>query len=299
MKKITLVTVLSLCAAGAYAQGLLSFTDELSGNLSQVYSPEPTGNLTTGNAGWVGLAGETVGNTSAQLPKGSQATYTSTPIGGQNDPNGGTPSAAPYSSYQYGNNYSVQIYWYQPTAAVPASHLTAGSTFLTAIYTTLLTTEPSGDGVHGNGNPSPAYAGTMATTAAVGAGYIAPGPQSQAGGLYGETQTQSDATSLSQIDNTAVIALACWYNAGNTITSYAQAEAAGNVPYGISLPAYQGNLGESATDETDFGLGQSNPQQAQGLNITSFSLINPVPEPSTIALGVMGVCAFLARRRIK
>ena len=38
----------------------------------------------------------------------------------------------------------------------------------------------------------------------------------------------------------------------------------------------------------------------QGLKITSFSLrYSPVPEPSTIALGVMGVCAFLARRRMK
>jgi hypothetical protein len=32
-------------------------------------------------------------------------------------------------------------------------------------------------------------------------------------------------------------------------------------------------------------------------NLTSFSLTS-VPEPSTIALGVMGIGAFLARRRM-
>jgi len=91
--------------------------------------------------------------------------------------------------------------------------------------------------------------------------------------------------------NAATVAVACWYNAGGTITSLAAAEAAG-VPYGES-PAV--NL----TDLGGFGSPPSTPGDLVG--IQSFSLINPagvVPEPSTIALGVMGIGAFLARRRM-
>ena len=169
MKKITLVTVLSLCAAGAYAQGLLLFSDFSGGDNSQIYSPVASPQLTTGP-----LAGETVGNTSAQAPVGSQS-YSSTAIGGSTGAAG-----LPYN-YANGNNFSVQIYWYQPAANIPASRLTATSTFLAAYYTTLLATEPSGDGTHGNGNPSPAYVGTLATSSSPGAGYFVSGSQSQAG----------------------------------------------------------------------------------------------------------------------
>ena len=286
MKKITLVTVLSLCAAGAYAQGLLLFSDFSGGDNSQIYSPVASPQLTTGP-----LAGETVGNTSAQSPVGSQS-YSSTPIGG---------STGGQGSYANGNNFSVQVYWYQPAANIPASRLTAGSTFLPAYYTTLLTTEPGGDGVHGNGNPAPAYVGTLATSSSPGAGYFVSGPQSQAGGLYGDTQTQSDAINRAVNDNTALIAVACWFNAGNTVTSYAAAQA-GGFAYGISLPAFENSLGESQTDYADMG-GSGTPPLPEGLTVTSWSLVNGsiigVPEPSTIALGVMGVCAFLARRRMK
>ena len=302
MKKITIISLVSLCAAGVYAQGTLSFSDTLSGDNSSVYAPQTAGMLTTGP-----LAGETVGNTSTQSPAGTQAAYTGVPIGGQNDPNGGTPSAAPYTSYQYGNNYSVAIYWTPESGNIAANRLVAGSTFLPGYYAALLTPQAAWNSVtftgQGNGNPAPAYVGTMATSSTPGAGFFQSGAQSQVGGLYGDVQTQADAAGNNasgnpQNDTIALVALACWYNAGNTITSYAMAQAAGNVPYGISLPALENALGESQTDWTDMGNGGI-PNLPEGLKITSFSLVNPVPEPSTIALGVMGVCAFLARRRMK
>jgi len=87
----------------------------------------------------------------------------------------------------------------------------------------------------------------------------------------------------------ATIAIEAWYNAGGTITSYAAAVAA-NVPYGNSPTVFipGSNLG---------GLGSPpNVSTPQDILVPAFNLTT-VPEPSTIALGVMGACAFLARRR--
>jgi len=87
----------------------------------------------------------------------------------------------------------------------------------------------------------------------------------------------------------ATLSLAAWYNNNGTITSVAAAMAAG-VPYGWS-PLFQVNgLGGS-------GSPPATPPDLVGLQ--SFSLITPgpVPEPGTIALGLMGAAAFLARRR--
>jgi len=88
------------------------------------------------------------------------------------------------------------------------------------------------------------------------------------------------------------IALAAWNNEGGTITSLAAAQAAGD-PWGLSametiVPATGIEFPPPLFD----GGGAGN---AGG--ITTFSLVTSVPEPSTIALGVMGVSALLFRRR--
>jgi hypothetical protein len=99
------------------------------------------------------------------------------------------------------------------------------------------------------------------------------------------------------LDNRATCALACWYNAGGTITSLAAAEAAG-VPYGESAAFNVTGLGEPSSIMTAYnGSPTAATQPAIMKNLTSFSLTS-VPEPSTIALGVMGIGAFLARRRM-
>jgi len=82
---------------------------------------------------------------------------------------------------------------------------------------------------------------------------------------------------------TGTFQLAAWYNGGGTLT-YAQAAAALD-PAGLSNPANITLNGPPGVPST------LNP-------ITSFSLTS-VPEPSTIALGVIGASAFLMRLRRK
>jgi len=78
--------------------------------------------------------------------------------------------------------------------------------------------------------------------------------------------------------------LQAWYNGGGTLT-LAQAAAAGD-PWGVSSTANITLNGPPGVPST------LNP-------ITSFSLTTTVPEPSTIALGVIGASAFLMRLRRK
>ena len=85
--------------------------------------------------------------------------------------------------------------------------------------------------------------------------------------------------------------LAAWYNGGGTI-SFAQASVPGSGdPYGLSNPA---NITMAGPPNVPSTLGGPN-------GITSFSLLanTSVPEPSTIALGLVGASAFLMRLRRK
>jgi len=90
----------------------------------------------------------------------------------------------------------------------------------------------------------------------------------------------------------ASLQLAAWYNGGGTISSYSAAVAA-NVPAGLST-----------IGTVSLGGGPVTPPDLPGGGITSFSLVgpngvSPTPEPSTIALGIMGASAFLMRLRRK
>jgi hypothetical protein len=85
------------------------------------------------------------------------------------------------------------------------------------------------------------------------------------------------------VNGNAAVAIAAWNNEGGTITSLAAAIGAGD-PWGVS------NLGSA----TGLGGGITTPPVIAGLD--SFSLV-ATPEPSTIALGVMGASALLFRRR--
>jgi len=285
MKKIAIIGLMSLCAAGAYAQGTLLFSDYQSeGYSSQIFSPNTAAPTV-----------EVYGNTAANSPAGTQTYPNSVPIGG---------STGTGLNYAYGNQFTVQMYW-TPNTYV-ASHLTAGSTFLPAIMATIETPQAAfssfngtSDVGQGNGNPSPSYVGTMSDgTLSQPAGFFqVNNPPTTDNGLFGDTQTQDDFNNLGAQDTAATVAVACWYNAGGTINSLAAASSA-HVPYGISLPFTMSSLGEDSADETLFQGQQEPGNLTPAMNkLTSFSLVSTVPEPSMIALGVMGVCAFLARRK--
>jgi len=84
---------------------------------------------------------------------------------------------------------------------------------------------------------------------------------------------------------TVTVAIAAWNNEGGTVTSLAEA-VADNDPWGISNT---GNVVLATGAET---------VPFMPTNIQGFSLgVAGVPEPSTIALGVMGASALLFRRR--
>jgi len=86
--------------------------------------------------------------------------------------------------------------------------------------------------------------------------------------------------------SSAWVGIAAWYNAGGTITSYEAAVAAGD-PAGYV----------ESTSAVPIGAAPSPAGNLQGgYGLTSFSLAT-VPEPSTIALGVVGACSLLLRRR--
>jgi hypothetical protein len=100
----------------------------------------------------------------------------------------------------------------------------------------------------------------------------------------------------------AALQLAAWYNAGGTISSYSAAQTAGAAaaPSGLSTIGTE-NLGGGVNTPPDLP-GPGNTGVTGG--ITSFSLVGGsgtvvTPEPSTIALGIMGASAFLMRLRRK
>ncbi len=90
----------------------------------------------------------------------------------------------------------------------------------------------------------------------------------------------------SSVGGAATVAIAAWNNEGGTINSLHAAQAAAD-PWGVSNTGNIASLG---------GAGGVAPG-ALPSTITSFSLATTIPEPSTIALGVIGASTFLMRFR--
>jgi hypothetical protein len=90
--------------------------------------------------------------------------------------------------------------------------------------------------------------------------------------------------------SSATVQIYAWYNAGGTITSYSKAALAG-LPTAFSLTGNVPSLG-----------GGSPPLPAanipNGMGNINFGIV-PFPEPSTMALAVMGASAFLGGLRKK
>ncbi len=260
MKKIAIIGLLSLAAAGAFAQGQLVFSTDIPGSIvMHIYSPDPVNSNTI-----------TQGNSAIDTPVGSTV-YNGTLIGGATGTDtGGT------INYTFGNNFTAQIY--------AAPRISGAALAFSSL------------------SPVTSYLTTLATSGNPGAGFISPNTLTPDPGIPGTgadpDQVTPGGVGGSGYDNRATISVACWYNAGGTITSLAAASAA-HVPFGWSTPVNLGSLGEPGSITAIVGGAGTlpiTPPNPKGL--TSFDLmIAPVPEPSTIALGVLGACAFLARRR--
>jgi hypothetical protein len=109
---------------------------------------------------------------------------------------------------------------------------------------------------------------------------------STTGGTFATVSLSSDPGIPSTTGNQATVALYAWYSLGGLTLAQDQA---GSGPWGVS-PL------DNITALGGLGSPASTPEDVLGLQ--SFSLIAPpVPEPSTIALAVMGASALLFRRR--
>jgi hypothetical protein len=244
MKKILLTSLLSAGAMGAYAQGVLSFTDYDFGTITtHIWSPSST----AGQAS-VPLSG----NTSSDTPTGT-TTYTGSVL------IGGSATGSGSTAYANGNNFTVQLEALGgATTAVPLTSLLP----VTQYTTHMNTVNNAGTGQF--------------------AGNWTPPTQNNDPGIPGAGGTAP----------TADIAVAAWYNGGGTITSLAAAQSAVGGVWGESPEVVNFAL-TAPSSITGKPEGFLNDQSTVSFRMTTTS----IPEPSSIALGVMAAGAFIARRR--
>jgi len=296
MKKIALIGLVTLCSVGAYAQGTVTFTPYVAGNINaEVYSPNPPSPTV-----------EQVGNTANQDTSIGESTtgatvYGGIPIGGSSY-TGTTPvtfaaavaaaTTAGGSVYSYGNLFTAELY---------------------ALSTTTVYALPTGVTL-ASLSPVTQYQSTFyATTTGLGAGYFneanppSPDPGIPGTGYEAGITPSKSTKGTAYLGNSAAASIVAWYSGGGQFQTYASA--VGVVPTGYSQIFEITGLVEPASVMTQDNNNVAAPAQ-QGPAylydnnndndwLQSFSLTAPVPEPSTIALGVMGACAFLARRRKK
>jgi len=118
MKKILLLALSVVGAAGAYAQGTIIFADNVNaaGIQIDVYSPQlaTPGVMTTGNS-------------AADTPPGTTV-YTGVPLGGGSSASGPT-------GYANGNNYTAELYALGGTSLASFSALQPVSQYTTTFFT--------------------------------------------------------------------------------------------------------------------------------------------------------------------
>jgi hypothetical protein len=204
-------------------------------------------------------------------------------------------------------NWLISVY--SPNTATPGTIQTGDSPFDTPVGQTVY----SGGFVGGGSSPG-AGVGDTPTSGPGGINY-----QNAAGfefGLYVDTTAAavlSDILSSPPVATTSVndgalgtsalatvpnitggtsvnVGLGAWYTDGGLYGSYNTAAGA-NQPAGYSISSSQIALGTQTGTPVTIG---------PGLGLNSFSLaLTTVPEPSTIALGVLGASTFLMRLRRK
>jgi hypothetical protein len=265
MKTIAIISLLAASAGGAYAQGTINFFNDFSGKIvTHIYAPNPSNPNV-----------ETTGNSSIDTPAGSQNYTGYTAIGGSSGAAGGA------INYANGNNFSVGIYALGEDA--PSGYSGTSTPFSSLM-------------------PVTQYSSILSPSSSLSPGFF---QLNNPAGDPGIPNTGYN-SSTGNADNVAAVSLVAWYNDGGTITSFAQAQTTTGIPYGNSTVFVLSDLGEpSSIEEEAYGLPGTPPGDmvsggAPGHYLTSESLnANSAPEPGTIALGVVGVCGFLARRRKK
>jgi hypothetical protein len=149
------------------------------------------------------------------------------------------------------------------------------------------TTTYTGDRLSGTGFTAELWAGALGTadsalTAVPTGGRVSSFQSGNAAGYFTAGVTAViDGVNIGQA---ARLQVRAWDNRGGTVTSWAAVMANPTVLRGWS----------TAFDSLTLGGGTTTPPNMVGL--TSFNLFVPVPEPSVIALGALGLGALLFRR---
>lgn len=259
MKKTLILAASLLGAVGAYAQGTIVMDDAQSDVTIHIFAPQTAtpGTEVTGDQGSATPGTVTGGvTTDIYYNNGVNGNY----AGGATAQTGTTSSATTGGSTVYTGGAIGNTFTGNPTAAGTYNY-NNGSDYSVELFAAAGFNAPAT-----SLQPITQYLTTIATASAK-------------GGLFKNINVSSDPGIANTTGNQATLALVAWYNGAGTYTSYAAALSAG-VPTGMSPTFNDGALG---------GLGSgtlSTPNDLQGAE--SFSLVVPVPEPSTIALGVIG-----------
>jgi len=262
MKKFVTSIVLLAGAASVYSQGQVNYTD---------YNPGATTGFN------IHIWSPQTGSPGVETTGNSTTPFTTTPTGLAGDAPTGT-SAPGYTGSLIGG---------AGTATGPNGTLdyTDGDSFSVELYYAAGNTVATG---FGSLSPLASTLGTMAD-GAFGSTYA---------GMYFPSGSGLATIPGVAASGTATFAIAAWFNGGGTYPTLAAAQAAGSAvaPFGWSPLGAEAIGGGNVAPPLLPGLG--NPNNVAG-GITSFSLVSAVPEPSTIALGVIGASAFLMRLRRK
>jgi hypothetical protein len=266
MKKILLTSLLSVSALGAYAQGIIAMED-YDGGVIDAHTWSPV----TGPNGSVapGTTGPSYNGFSAMSYDASYADYNNNPdvLGSSSSDAGSTTYTGSYLIGGYANNSSA------------AGIFGNGSQFTVQLQAAAATSPVSESALA----PVSYYTSTFNTVVDDVVNYA---------GQFNGVAGSLNAGTIPSSGGAADLAIAAWYNNGGTITSLAQAQTTAGAMWGESAEIPDVTL----TPQTPpLSANVATPQ------FDSFALetVTATPEPSTIALGVMGIGAFLARRRKK
>lgn len=263
MKKTLIICALVAGSLSAYSQGELTFNARQSDVYIHIYAPQ----LSSPSTEIVGDANSQVGVVADNYwYNGTDANVFNTAVN-----TGTTGGPTVYTGGAIGNTHTAN-----PTAA-GAYHYNNGSDYTVELFAA------AGLNVASSAlQPVTQYVTTIATSSSV-------------GGNFKPITVASDPGIPGAANGQGTIMLVAWYNGGVTPSGQSQAtlnaqliaDQGGAGPWGADVPDNMGNLYES---------GAATPPFPEGLQ--SFSLVvGTVPEPSTIALGVIGASTLLFRRR--